>query len=318
MGVTRRLQPLRGSVAADLVRRSPRSARCMIAASASLGFLIQIVVSYHEARRSCATPPAIPGTAARWNGRPRRRRRPTTSPSRRSRARHRRLVRHEEPRLRSGRSSGFRPIHMPQEHRRRRDPVGDSALVLGFAHDLAHWWLAAIGVRGADRRRRSVTPSTTTATTTSPPTRSPAPKPRAPTLLAAQEPDMASDQRRRHRRPPPTLLPDRAGRSRPRRKRHAAGLLALPDERLPDLRCLFATYRACWAAAMPAGPRRAELFDLPLVALNTALLLLSSITYGFAMLEMQRQRGRRHALVAGVTACWAPASSASSCTSSRT
>ena len=39
-----------------------------------------------------------------------------------------------------------------------------------------------------------------------------------------------------------------------------------------------------------AGPSGADLFELPLVALNTALLLLSSITYGFAMLEMQRDR----------------------------
>jgi cytochrome o ubiquinol oxidase subunit III len=39
-----------------------------------------------------------------------------------------------------------------------------------------------------------------------------------------------------------------------------------------------------------AGPTGAELFNLPLVAVNTALLLLSSITYGFAMLEMQRGR----------------------------
>ncbi len=38
------------------------------------------------------------------------------------------------------------------------------------------------------------------------------------------------------------------------------------------------------------GPTGAELFDLKLVAINTALLLLSSITYGFAMLEMQRSR----------------------------
>ena len=36
-----------------------------------------------------------------------------------------------------------------------------------------------------------------------------------------------------------------------------------------------------------AGPAGAELFNLPLVAVNTSLLLLSSITYGFAMLEMQ-------------------------------
>ena len=41
-----------------------------------------------------------------------------------------------------------------------------------------------------------------------------------------------------------------------------------------------------------AGPTGAELFDLPLVAINTSLLLLSSITYGFAMLEMQRGKLR--------------------------
>jgi len=41
-----------------------------------------------------------------------------------------------------------------------------------------------------------------------------------------------------------------------------------------------------------AGPTGADLFDLPLVAVNTSLLLLSSITYGFAMLEMQRSRLR--------------------------
>ena len=41
-----------------------------------------------------------------------------------------------------------------------------------------------------------------------------------------------------------------------------------------------------------AGPTGAELFNLPLVAINTSLLLLSSITYGFAMLEMQRGKLR--------------------------
>ncbi|WP_411887615.1 cytochrome o ubiquinol oxidase subunit III [Hydrocarboniphaga effusa] len=39
-----------------------------------------------------------------------------------------------------------------------------------------------------------------------------------------------------------------------------------------------------------AGPGPKELFDLPLVAVNTSMLLLSSITYGFAMLEMVRGR----------------------------
>ncbi|MBI5271718.1 MAG: cytochrome o ubiquinol oxidase subunit III [Burkholderiales bacterium] len=39
-----------------------------------------------------------------------------------------------------------------------------------------------------------------------------------------------------------------------------------------------------------AGPSGADLFDLELVAVNTALLLLSSITYGFAMIAMLRGR----------------------------
>ena len=37
-----------------------------------------------------------------------------------------------------------------------------------------------------------------------------------------------------------------------------------------------------------AGPGPRELFDLNLVAINTAMLLFSSITYGFAMLAMDR------------------------------
>ena len=53
--------------------------------------------------------------------------------------------------------------------------------------------------------------------------------------------------------------------------------------------CLFACYGVL-GRNYAAGPSGAELFDLPLVALNTAMLLFSSITYGFAMLEMQRQR----------------------------
>lgn len=38
------------------------------------------------------------------------------------------------------------------------------------------------------------------------------------------------------------------------------------------------------------GPSGAELFDLKLIAINTGFLLLSSITYGFAMLESQRKK----------------------------
>ncbi|MEC3764116.1 MULTISPECIES: cytochrome o ubiquinol oxidase subunit III [Cupriavidus] len=53
--------------------------------------------------------------------------------------------------------------------------------------------------------------------------------------------------------------------------------------------CLFAAYGVL-GRNYAGGPSGAELFDLPLVALNTSFLLLSSITYGFAMLETQRGR----------------------------
>lgn len=52
---------------------------------------------------------------------------------------------------------------------------------------------------------------------------------------------------------------------------------------------LFATF-GVFATSYAGGPTPREIFDLPLVALNTAMLLLSSITYGFAVLDMQRDR----------------------------
>ncbi|WP_238298163.1 cytochrome (ubi)quinol oxidase subunit III, partial [Methylobacterium soli] len=52
---------------------------------------------------------------------------------------------------------------------------------------------------------------------------------------------------------------------------------------------LFATY-AVLGRNYAAGPSPKDLFELPLVALNTSMLLLSSITYGFAVLEMERNR----------------------------
>jgi cytochrome o ubiquinol oxidase subunit 3 len=51
--------------------------------------------------------------------------------------------------------------------------------------------------------------------------------------------------------------------------------------------CLFACYGVL-GRSYAGGPTGAELFELPVVALNTALLLLSSITYGFAVIAMQR------------------------------
>ena len=51
---------------------------------------------------------------------------------------------------------------------------------------------------------------------------------------------------------------------------------------------LFAVYGVI-GGNYAGGPGPKDLFDLSLVALNTAMLLLSSITYGFAMLSMDRR-----------------------------
>ena len=61
---------------------------------------------------------------------------------------------------------------------------------------------------------------------------------------------------------------------------------------------IFAVLFACYGVlgrSYAAGPSPADLFDLPLVAVNTSMLLFSSITCGFAMLEMER--GRRGAVL---------------------
>ncbi|RVT93054.1 cytochrome o ubiquinol oxidase subunit III [Sphingomonas crocodyli] len=49
---------------------------------------------------------------------------------------------------------------------------------------------------------------------------------------------------------------------------------------------LFATYGVL-SSNFAGGPSPREIFELPLVALNTAILLVSSITYGFSMIAMQ-------------------------------
>ncbi len=55
---------------------------------------------------------------------------------------------------------------------------------------------------------------------------------------------------------------------------------------------LFATYGVL-GGSYAAGPGPKDLFELPLIALNTAMLLFSSITYGFAMLAMEKNRVRQ-------------------------
>jgi cytochrome o ubiquinol oxidase subunit 3 len=52
---------------------------------------------------------------------------------------------------------------------------------------------------------------------------------------------------------------------------------------------LFATY-AVLGRSYAAGPSGADLFDLRLIAVNTGILLVSSITYGLAMIAMQHGR----------------------------
>ena len=52
---------------------------------------------------------------------------------------------------------------------------------------------------------------------------------------------------------------------------------------------LFAVYGVL-GTNYAAGPAPKDLFDLKLVALNTTMLLLSSITYGFAMLTMEKSK----------------------------
>ena len=63
---------------------------------------------------------------------------------------------------------------------------------------------------------------------------------------------------------------------------------------------LFATYGVV-GANYAAGPSPKDLFELPLVAINTAMLLFSSITYGFAMLSVQENDKRSSLIWLGLT-----------------
>ncbi|WP_374525885.1 cytochrome o ubiquinol oxidase subunit III [Sphingopyxis sp.] len=67
---------------------------------------------------------------------------------------------------------------------------------------------------------------------------------------------------------------------------------------------IFAILFACFAVLggnYAAGPAPKDLFELPLVALNTAMLLFSSITYGFAVLQMQQGKVRGTQLWLAIT-----------------
>src|SRR3546814_15886323 len=67
---------------------------------------------------------------------------------------------------------------------------------------------------------------------------------------------------------------------------------------------IFSILFACYAVLggnYAAGPAPKDLFELPLVALNTAMLLFSSITYGFAVLQMQQGKVKRTQLWPAIT-----------------
>lgn len=63
---------------------------------------------------------------------------------------------------------------------------------------------------------------------------------------------------------------------------------------------LFATYGVL-STSYAGGPAPHEIFELPLVAVNTALLLVSSITYGFAVIAMQEDKLRATQLWLAIT-----------------
>ena len=63
---------------------------------------------------------------------------------------------------------------------------------------------------------------------------------------------------------------------------------------------LFAAY-AVLGRNYAGGPSGAELFELGTIALNTAFLLLSSITYGFAMIAAQRKSLKFAIIWLGIT-----------------
>jgi cytochrome o ubiquinol oxidase subunit 3 len=69
---------------------------------------------------------------------------------------------------------------------------------------------------------------------------------------------------------------------------------------------LFAMYGAL-GTSYAAGPGPKDVFDLSTLAINTALLLLSSITYGFAMLQMGRDNKAGTLLWLGITGCFGAA-----------
>ena len=69
---------------------------------------------------------------------------------------------------------------------------------------------------------------------------------------------------------------------------------------------LFATYGVL-STSYAGGPAPRQIFELPLVALNTAMLLISSITCGMAMIAMERGQQRATQMWLAITALFGAA-----------
>ena len=259
--------------------------------SASSAMVMQLVVSDPRPRRDCATSPAIRGTAARSNGRPPRRRRPTISPFTPEVARPRRLARHEGARRRlpaAGRLRGHPTC-------RRTSPVG---VILGglrlrarLRHDLAH--LVAgdrLRARHVGRHDLRARPTTTREFTLS---RRRGEAHRGRALPRPRERRRATHGRRRHRRCRPSRV---AKRRRPTSSgRFGFWLYLMSDAVIFAL--LFATYGVMVGNTAGGPDGQGSVRPATNAALETALLLVSSTTFGFAI-AVVRRRGNRGAVLA--------------------
>ena len=209
---------------------------------------------------------------------------------------------------------GFRPIHMPKNTGSGRDPRRlRHRLRLGARSGTSGGW-RPLTFAGADRRQRSGTPSTTTATSTSRRPRSPRPRTTRTRLHGAEGLIMSATA---HRRADPASTSARRSTTR-RGARPTSGFWIYLMSDCLIFAVLFATYGVL-GASLAGGPGPRDLFELPLVALNTTFLLISSITYGFAMLAVHARDQKKALQWLAITgAASARPSSRSSSTSSPT
>ena len=175
---------------------------------------------------------------------------------------------------------GFRPIHMPKN-------TGSGVILAGFATVCAMaliwyiWWLAALAFLGADRHR-DLAHLQLQPRLLHPGRRGDRDRGRAHAAARRGGRDPMSVDR------PPTahrLLRPRGGAPRRRASSTHLGFWIYLMSDCLIFAVLFATYGVL-GASLAGGPGPRDLFELPLVALNTTMLLISSITYGFAMLAM--------------------------------